>query len=82
MDDRPFTADQGYAAQKALRASLDMGPARFSLPDLARMLGDEIEAHRKAGHDWDAIAETISEATGQPVEAAALREHSEGGQRG
>ena len=78
-DDPTFSAQQGYAAQSALREALGMGPASFAVKDLVRMLGDEIAAHRKAGHDWSRIAGIVSDAAGQTVTAQQIeRNHGAG----
>ncbi len=74
-----YSAEQGFAAQRALRDALDMGPARFDDADLVRMLGDEIDAHREAGRDWTSIAEAISRATDANLPADRLEALHGGG---
>ena len=74
-DDTMFTIDDANAAQKALRDAAGLGPARFPIPAVVGMLGDEIEALRSAGRSDADIAAIITKASGKPIEPAAIDAH-------
>ena len=82
MDDagaagRSFTLDQGLRARAALRREAGLGEERFPMPDLMRMIGDEIDALRDAGRDDAAIARIVGEAIGAEMGPDDLRHHDD-----
>lgn len=73
--EQDFSIEDVMRAQRALRDAMQLGPEVLSLPDLPGMLAREIDQLRKLGTTDRAIAETIAEALGQGVTAAAVMHH-------
>lgn len=69
-----FTLDQALRARSALRREAGMGEERFPLAGLVEMIGDEIEALRRAGRDDAEIARLAGEAAGAEIDPGAMAE--------
>jgi hypothetical protein len=62
-----FSLDQAMAAQRRLRALLDLAEETFPLPALIGMVSDEIEQMRASGRSDVDTARVLSEATGVAI---------------
>jgi CheY-like chemotaxis protein len=67
-----FTAEDVVLAQRALRASMGLGPEAYALLPFLGMLADEIGQLRKMGRSNDEIAELLTAALAKPVSVAAV----------
>ncbi len=70
-----ITLPDAYAAQQHLREALALGPGTVPMAGFVNMIGDEIEAARKAGHDDAFIAGKVSEASGVRLTADDIAKH-------
>ena len=77
-----FTLEEALTVRREMRAALGLGEERFGLPDLLRMIGDEMQRMRAAGRDDEEIARLIREGTGKEVAAGDLAARDAGGGHG
>lgn len=59
-EDFTFTINQAVAAQRALRAALNLGDEAFPLPAFIGMISDEIQLLREAGYSDQKIIDVIN----------------------
>ena len=71
----PFSLAESLRAQQAMRDELGLPAEVFQPPQLVGMVSDEIEQLRARGWNDEKIAELITKASGQKLEADAIKRH-------
>jgi hypothetical protein len=70
-----FSVDDVVLAQNEMRYIFGFPEQRFSFSTFIGMLSDEIEQMRRAGYTDETVAQTVSRAKGQSVEASDVQRY-------